>query len=364
MALQTGIVLLATALFVGTAWLARRSASEPERRSAFLTAWGAILLGFVAYTVFSALSAADIFYNDPATAQQLQLDASTPARAAAASGLAAIGAIYLWFLVSGRRLREYFLPLLPRPSAPPRDNAIAPWEDQVRGFDPDAAIHAYALALAQLFLLQSVTDLIIAGGQGGLAAAGISQAQFVISSGITAAMLIAVSLAGVGFHQDRAPAQVLARLGLRLPTAGEAVVGIGAAIALLSFQFCAGAVWMILVPEELFNQQTQLSQAIAGSVTTFSAALLVALFSSVGEELAFRGALQPVLGLGLTSVLFALTHIQYQLTPATLIILVVGLVLGLVRRYYGTAAAILAHFAYNFTLLSLAVIASQVLPKT
>jgi uncharacterized protein len=73
----------------------------------------------------------------------------------------------------------------------------------------------------------------------------------------------------------------------------------------------------------------------------------------------FRGALQPVFGLWITSIFFALLHTQYTLTPASLTIVVVALGLGWLRRRYSTAASIVAHFVYNFVLLALPLLFSS-----
>ena len=80
--------------------------------------------------------------------------------------------------------------------------------------------------------------------------------------------------------------------------------------------------------------------------------------AAVGEELLFRGALQPVLGLGLTSVLFALIHVQYGITPFLLIVLILAVILGLIRRYFSTTIAIFVHVGYDFVLGMLVLLAS------
>ncbi|MEP0762854.1 MAG: CPBP family intramembrane metalloprotease, partial [Chloroflexota bacterium] len=87
-------------------------------------------------------------------------------------------------------------------------------------------------------------------------------------------------------------------------------------------------------------------------VTTIGLAFVLATTAAVGEEIAYRGALQPVFGLWPTAIVFALTHAQYTLTPAWLIILGVAIVFGWLRQQYGTAAAMLAHFVYNFVPLA------------
>jgi len=360
MAAQIAILTLATILTVATAWLARRSDRDPASRPAFLLAWGVLLAGFVGYALLSYLSLLDIMANQPALAEEAHLDANAPVRGLAGVILAAVSALYLWLFVRSRRLRGVFTGLLPTLTAVSWDGAT-PWKEQVRGFDLDSAVHAFGLGTAQLLVLQTLTDFVIAGGQAGLAVAGLNQTDVILSSAFTAILLLSGTLAGVGLGQDRSWPQVLARLGLRWPTTGEMVAGAGMAVTLLAFQFCAGTVWVTLAPQDVFEQQTQLSQAIAGSVTGLPAAFLLALFSSLGEEIAFRGALQPVAGLWPTAVLFALTHTQYQFTPALLIILAVGIVFGWTRKHYGTTAAIAAHFLYNFSLLALSVAAGQLL---
>jgi hypothetical protein len=367
MIVQIGMLLAAASMFILGAWLARQSRHNDAYRLSFLIVWAAILGGFVGYTLLNYLSTLNIIQNDPALAVELGLDESAGTRGAISTAIAVLSSIGLWLFVYLPQLRSGLRWLFPAPQ--PDTNTAwndnpdkRPWQLDVRGFNIADPVHAYAFALAILFFVQTLTDFILAGGQTGLVAAGeLTQEQIVVSTILTAIMLLSVSFAGVGFLQDRSGISALHRLGLRMPTVSEATMGIGAAIAMIAFQFCAGAIWMFLTPEGVFEQQTQLSQAIAGSVTSFGGALLIALFSSVGEEIAFRGALQPVIGLWPTTLLFALTHIQYQLTPATLIIFVVGLLFGLVRKYYGTAAAIIAHFGYNFALLTLAVLASRIL---
>ncbi len=77
--------------------------------------------------------------------------------------------------------------------------------------------------------------------------------------------------------------------------------------------------------------------------------LWIGLAAGVGEELLFRGALQPLLGLWLTSAVFVLVHVRaYQfktIDVPTMIqaagLFAAGVLLGLVARYIGLIAAIL-----------------------
>ena len=68
----------------------------------------------------------------------------------------------------------------------------------------------------------------------------------------------------------------------------------------------------------------QASDALSDSISKSWMALLISVTAGVSEEIAFRGALQPIFGLWPTALIFALFHLQYTLTPATLIILFVA----------------------------------------
>jgi uncharacterized protein len=77
---------------------------------------------------------------------------------------------------------------------------------------------------------------------------------------------------------------------------------------------------------------------------------LLAASSSVGEELFFRGAMLPALGLWLSSGLFALMHLRAQprFLPWTAMSFIMGLAMGLMYMKTGNLGApIVAHFTIN-----------------
>jgi CAAX amino terminal protease family. len=71
--------------------------------------------------------------------------------------------------------------------------------------------------------------------------------------------------------------------------------------------------------------------------------------AAIGEETFFRGAYQPRMGIVITSLLFASFHVQYSITPATLLILAMSLILGVLRARTSLSVCVLVHFLYNFT---------------
>ena len=73
----------------------------------------------------------------------------------------------------------------------------------------------------------------------------------------------------------------------------------------------------------------------------------------------FRGAAQPRFGLLFTAVLFALVHNNYGLSLATLVVLVLGLVLGIERIRYNTTTRGVSHAPDNSLLGVLAYLAAQ-----
>jgi membrane protease YdiL (CAAX protease family) len=79
--------------------------------------------------------------------------------------------------------------------------------------------------------------------------------------------------------------------------------------------------------------------------------LVLALASSIGEELLFRGALQPIVGVWAQAIVFALLHIGpgLRFLPWTASALVVGLLFGFIFQLTGDLGGpIVAHFAINY----------------
>ena len=79
--------------------------------------------------------------------------------------------------------------------------------------------------------------------------------------------------------------------------------------------------------------------------------VILALASSIGEELLFRGALLPWVGVWVQGIVFALLHIgpSRRFLPWTISALVLGLAFGFLARWTGNLGGpIAAHFMINF----------------
>src|SRR5690606_32816146 len=89
---------------------------------------------------------------------------------------------------------------------------------------------------------------------------------------------------------------------------------------------------------------------LLGTLTTRELVIL-ALASSIGEELLFRGALLPWLGVWVQAVVFAALHIGpgRRFLPWTVSAFVLGVVFGYVTQWTGNLGGpIAAHFTINF----------------
>ncbi len=84
--------------------------------------------------------------------------------------------------------------------------------------------------------------------------------------------------------------------------------------------------------------------------------LQISFFAGTGEELLFRGALQPILGIGLTSVLFVGIHGYFKFTSLRHILFGVIMFslsagLGLLYHWIGLVSAMVAHAVYDHVML-------------
>ncbi len=213
------------------------------------------------------------------------------------------------------------------------------------------AILFTTLNLSQSALIANAEELAANGSQVGIAELGAQAAVFVM-----------LGVLGVGFGIRRNGRATLARLGVRAVVLPGDVVAVAAAtLGLLTMSILVGGILAVMAPESVANA-TALNSLIFGAISTPAGAILLGLFSGIGEEILYRGALQPAFGLWGASLLFALHHIQY-LSFALLVVFLLGLALGWIRNHYGTTVAVGVHAAYNTTLILIALASTGLAPR-
>lgn len=82
----------------------------------------------------------------------------------------------------------------------------------------------------------------------------------------------------------------------------------------------------------------------------------VSIFAGVGEELLFRGAIQPLIGVWLTSIIFVAIHGYISFRTAghilfTLLLFGLSMMLGYLYIHVGLVAAMAAHGVYDLLML-------------
>ncbi|HET9050238.1 MAG TPA: CPBP family intramembrane glutamic endopeptidase [Candidatus Dormibacteraeota bacterium] len=167
-----------------------------------------------------------------------------------------------------------------------------------------------------------------------------------------------IALLAVGPVVDRSPGEWVRRLGVLPLRPVWLLVGIGVGLLLVpTVDWIFTPLQSHLLPADCAVQQMQVEQSLAGGDTGRGvlANLAIALAAGVDEELIFRGVVQPRFGLVLTSFLFGAFHLQYTChglpSVGDLEIVVLGLAFGTLRIRGGVGAAILAHAAYDGSIL-------------
>jgi membrane protease YdiL (CAAX protease family) len=291
-------------VITANAAVGKRWATHATGILAGLTAGAAFLVGAL------DLGGAGLVQTGPA-GQQVGLDTGIMVTAAAAAVLAA------------RPVREVIARTIP--------------------IDPDSPVHAYALVLAVLMLGTQLATVVFAD------VLAIDQTLPPISvADILASEVpfLVMALAGVGLYVRRNAPGAADRLGLHRPEWWQVALALAAAGAFFALVQGADSLSHLWTPG-IASQVDKTTQHVFGGLNDPIGIAAIALLPGICEEILFRGALQPRLGLVATAVLFTSIHTQYGLSFDTLSVLVVALGLGLIRKYANTTTSSVCHVTYN-----------------
>lgn len=193
------------------------------------------------------------------------------------------------------------------------------------------------------FLLYSL--LTVEGGDE-TAVAELGSGEMVTSLVMNFLAFVGVAYIAVGYRNYRTGGEATARLGLRMPTIQEIGIGLAAVVPAFVFSMTGSLLTSIFQPEAV-DRLTETIDNMTSGVQNPAGALLLGLTTGIGEEVLFRGAIQPRFGILITTILWTLLHTQYEFTWVIVGLLLMGIMLGLIRKYYGTTAAIITHAVYN-----------------
>ena len=213
-------------------------------------------------------------------------------------------------------------------------------------FNQHHHVHRLAVSL-MIFQAVAVMRPLAAAGTANFAYA--NPADALVNLAMSAVIYVTAALLGVGWLVRRDWRRAVRRLGLRFPNRRDWAAGIAVAAALHVIVWAAVSAWTSLAAPAALEQQTAAARQLFDSFnSSLILAALFALLTAVSEEMLFRGALQPVFGLALSSLFFTWLHIQYAFTPGMLILFIVSLGFGLLRHHVSATASIIAHSIYNF----------------
>jgi membrane protease YdiL (CAAX protease family) len=339
--------------FLGLALLAYAS-DRYEAGRALTVAYWVLLLGFTGVAVWVTTVGA---VADPAGLQAIK---DTPKGQRPDVGLLflpgggrAVSLSLLGIAVSGLAAALGFLPPVRRAFA------------RVLPMDPDSFVHATALATVLAVTAICTVPLVVLGhppllkliehfaGQEGFAEDLAEEGQLRdMLYGL--AWLVPVAVLAVGYPLVRTLPAALERVGLVRPTGGQVGFALGTAGVLyvvMSFvdhgitEFWANRGWN-QTDARLFEQMMKAAISPAGAV-------VIGITAGLGEELAVRGVLQPRMGLWLSNLFFTALHaLQYNF-DALLSVFLIGMTLGVIRRYTNTTTTAIIHGVYDFVLVYL-----------
>ena len=219
--------------------------------------------------------------------------------------------------------------------------------------DPDNPVHALALVLAVLLFGTQEASLLFANP------AAANQPPLTLGDLISQEVpFLILAAAGVGIFMRRNAASAAIRLGLVVPAWWQVVLALAAAGVFFALGLAMNELSHAWTPG-IAQQVDSTTQRLFGGLGDPVGIAALALAPGICEEILFRGALQPRIGIIATALLFASIHSQYGVSLDALTVFVIALGLGLIRKYTNTTTSMACHIVYNLV-VGIGVAGSQV----
>jgi membrane protease YdiL (CAAX protease family) len=209
--------------------------------------------------------------------------------------------------------------------------------------DPESPVHSLALVLAVIPFGTQAASIFFANPvveEGTLAPLNVSDLV------LQELPFVILALVGVGLFIRRGFVDSMLRLGLVRPAWWHVPLALGAAGAFVGFSQAMDYLGHALTPGTA-SQIDATTNHLYGNLGGPVGIATLALAPGICEEILFRGALQPRLGLLIPALLFASIHTQYGFSFDALAVLVIAIGLGVIRRSTNTTTTVICHVAYN-----------------
>lgn len=126
----------------------------------------------------------------------------------------------------------------------------------------------------------------------------------------------------------------------------------------LLFGVSASIIAIFIIKRDFFEKPRKLFvNLIGGLKLNYSDIIFISLCAGIGEELLFRGAIQPWLGIWLTAFVFVLLHgylnpKNWKMSFYGIFMVIISAGFGYLYEYTGILSAITAHFIIDVILFS------------
>jgi CAAX protease family protein len=214
---------------------------------------------------------------------------------------------------------------------------------RVLPIDPDSPVHAFALVLAVLLFGMQLSQFLFSDV---FAAAEKVSPLTPIDIVVQEAPFLILAAAGVGLFMRRNLVEAATRLGITTPRWWHPPLAFAAAGAFFAFSVVMDQYGRSVTPD-VARQIHATTQHLYGGLDNPAGIAALALAPGICEEVLFRGALQPKLGIVLTALLFTSIHTQYGFSLDALTVFLFALGLGAIRKYTNTTTSSLCHVSYN-----------------
>lgn len=162
---------------------------------------------------------------------------------------------------------------------------------------------------------------------------------------------VPASFLAVGFPRRRTFREARERLGLLTPSLRQLIAaGLIVTGLLLVMDRLDDGIELLWNARGWQTTDSKAIERLFGFVSGPIGAVITSVVAGLGEELVFRGVLQPRLGIFLPALMFTSVHaLQYDF-DALIQVLLLGLILGYVRKRTNTTTSALIHGTYDLAL--------------
>lgn len=224
------------------------------------------------------------------------------------------------------------------------------------GLDPTSFVHATALAVVVGMTAVLLVPLVAVGtlpidllpeanGE------ELDQAEFLRSQVYGLVWLVPAAFLAVGYPLRRNLRASVERLALVLPSGKQVIFAAVTGFVLVPVFLIVdkGIGWLWEYRGWTPTNQTSVEELFNPFLSPVGA-IVIGVVAGLGEELVIRGMLQPRLGIFVSNLFFTALHAWQYRFDGLLVVFLIGLILGFIRKYSNTSTAAIVHGGYDFWL--------------